>query len=161
MIALAHISNEWNQKELKPSILRLKTREIDHINLESVNKLIDETISIAGQKIIASIWKSMPQTSRHTASYSVLQRADSFVKKIDALIAALPSGWGTPAVSPDFDGSVAFEWVRGQKQLILSIFANQTISLRTWGTDIFDEMEENDIQNPADFVAQLSWLREA
>jgi hypothetical protein len=66
--------------------------------------------------------------------------------------------WISPFVASNEEGDVALEWAHGEKSLCLYVSANAQWYLKSWGTNILNEMEDGDIHSASDFLPVWRWL---
>ena len=69
-------------------------------------------------------------------------------------------GWVHPTISGSLDGEVVLEWWHGDRDLTIYFGTSTQTLLRVWGTDMDDEMSEEDPKDIDVSVAAWKWLRE-
>lgn len=66
--------------------------------------------------------------------------------------------WQEPHVSAGQDGEVALEWWGPRHKITVYVSAGSAVCLRVWGPDVDTEMDEIEIQGPADLTNLWDWL---
>lgn len=69
------------------------------------------------------------------------------------IVASLPGSWRDYDAAPGADGSVCFEWVRGQKIIALDVNANGHVVASRWNKDGHGFINFRTIRKPDEIIA--------
>ena len=90
-----------------------------------------------------------PETIRRSAldfnpiQFQTVNAAQTFITRFFLLIVNDGQNWVSPHITTEGDGGISFEWWRKEKVLTIFVDPSGSIeSLKTWGPNIWDEMEE-------------------
>ena len=67
--------------------------------------------------------------------------------------------WEEPLVNSNDQGEIVLEWWKGEHELTIKVKENGASYLKSWGTDIFTEMEDGHFERKGfDSPLTLLWL---
>ena len=91
--------------------------------------------------------------------FEAVVRAYRAVLEMYQLAALSGHGWTNPNVSADENGTVVFEWWRGQRKLTMYVTASEMSYVRVWGNNIDTDMVDGPVDGlEYDFTPLWGWL---
>lgn len=70
-----------------------------------------------------------------------------------------PLSLHAPHITWSSDAEVVLEWRHNQKRLLFYVKENSVEYLKSWGSDIYEEMEEGQVFSPPEVARLWRWLK--
>ncbi|HZS77281.1 MAG TPA: hypothetical protein VFA41_11765 [Ktedonobacteraceae bacterium] len=85
-----------------------------------------------------------------------IQHAAKWIRGLYLEVSNIDHAWIEPNVIADAEGNVVFEWWHGKKKLTVYVGRESAEYVQVWGTDIYSEMAEGDVESAS--IQQKLWL---
>ena len=90
-------------------------------------------------------------------THSIL-KAKRWIGQMQADATGTGKGWEEPHIAPDENGDVAFEWWRGDRNLVVYVSSDMIDYLQVWGPNIETQMLDGVIESREDNKKLWNWL---